>query len=281
MQRVDAHQHYWSIQRTDYGWLTPASGLLYRDYLPEELVPHLIQHDIARTILVQAAPSVEETWYMLGLYDKEPSVAGVVGWLDFESDHLEEEFQALREHPGFVGVRPMIQDLPNGWMLSDKVLRSFEYMAQQQFPVDLQLRPRLLEDAIQLLNRVPTLKAVIDHLAKPDMQEGELEPWADQMTQLAAYSGVMCKLSGMVPESEGETWTLQRIEPYARHVLNTFGPERVMYGSDWPVCLLSATYNEVIDLANTLLPSSWTDSQREAVFGGNALQFYEWKERIV
>lgn len=279
MEQVDAHQHYWSIGRKDYGWLTPESGLLYRDYLPAELKPHLSRHGITRTVLVQAAPSVEETLYMLGLYDQERTIAGVVGWLDFESDEFEVEFHRLQKHPGFVGVRPMIQDLPTGWLLDKRVMQRFRFLAEHEFPVDLQLRPRLLPDAVELLRQVPGLHAVIDHLAKPAMHHGGLEPWAGTMSELAAYPGVICKLSGMVAETAGQPWSLAQIEPYARHVLQLFGHERILFGSDWPVCLLSAAYDEVWELAHSLLPASWTAEQREAVFGRNAVHFYRLKER--
>lgn len=271
--RIDGHQHYWEPARDDYGWLMPDKGILYRDYLPQHLKPHLDEHRMARTIVVQAAPTVEETVYMLGLSERDPSIAGVVGWLDFEAPTFAEIFEKLRANPKFVGVRPMIQDLPEDWLLRPQVVAHMKLLEAEGFPVDLQLRPFLMDAAAALLEQVPKLRAVVDHIAKPEPGE-PVDQWALRMKRLADYPNVYCKISGLVPEVYGAAWSAEQIKPYVSAVLACFGPERVFFGSDWPVCLLSATYDQVVSLAESLLPDEWTEAQRDGFWGGNAAAFY-------
>jgi L-fuconolactonase len=271
---IDSHQHYWSVSRDDYGWLTTEQGILYRDYMPNDLRPELDRLGIRRTIAVQAAPTVEETHFLLGLSDADATIAGVVGWLDFESEGFEKQLNELQKHPKFVGVRPMIQDKPDDWILQRDVVANIRILERRQVPIDLQLRPRLMPAILELIRHVPKLYGVVDHLAKPDIWSGAWQPWAQQIEELAGYPHIMAKLSGMVPEKEGQLWTPEQIEPYAKHVIQAFGPKRIMFGSDWPVCLLSAQYEDVFRLVESLLPAEWNYEQRIDVFGRNAARFY-------
>ena len=272
--KIDAHQHYWVTSRTDYGWLKPTLGRIYADYMPEQLKPHLEKYGIEQSVIVQAAPTVEETEFLLQIADREPTVAGVVGWLDLEADGFEQEWHQLRANPKFIGIRPMIQDLPSDWIMKPHVIRHFELLAAAQFPVDLQANPRHLPYISELLERVPSLRAVVDHLAKPPISEGVLEPWGAYMRQIAAYPNTMCKLSGMVPEQLDAPWSGKAIRPFARSVVDAFGKQRVMFGSDWPVCLFSATYDQVVELFEYCLGEDWTEEEKTAVFGDNAARFY-------
>lgn len=274
MNIVDAHQHYWLTSRTDYGWLQPALGRIYADYMPEQLKPHLERFGIARTILVQAAPSVAETAFMLEIAEREETVAGVVGWLDFESDDFEAEWRRLRRHPKFVGLRPMIQDLPSDWLLRDAVVRHVGLLAEAGFPLDLQANPRHLPYIAQLLGRVPRLRGVIDHMAKPDKTPDDIPAWQAHMSAIAAYPGIMCKLSGMVPEQLDAPWSPADIRPRAEFVIRAFGKRRVMFGSDWPVCLFSATYEQVFALFASCLGDDWTEQEKADAYGRNAARFY-------
>ncbi|GAA3404091.1 amidohydrolase family protein [Paenibacillus hodogayensis] len=271
--RIDAHQHYWKPQRGDYGWLTPDTGVLYRDWLPEQLEPLLHSHGIARTVVVQAAPTVEETRYLLALSEAHSSIAGVVGWIDFESPHFASELERMRLHPRFVGLRPMIQDLPKDWMLREPVVRHMKVLEKERFPLDLQLRPHLLDSAARLMEQVPQLRAVIDHIAKPVYGQAFAE-WKAGIERLAAYPGMLCKLSGMVPEQGDTEWSSELWKPYAETIFAAFGPERIMFGSDWPVCLISASYDEVVETAASLLPSGWGAAELAGVWGLNAARFY-------
>ncbi len=274
--KIDAHQHYWLTARNDYGWLQPSSGRLYADYMPVHLKPLLAAHGISKSIIVQAAPTVAETEFMLDIASKEDSVAGVVGWLDLTSSDFEQTFQRLRKHPKFVGIRPMIQDLPSDWIVQEVVVRHLHLLANAGFPVDLQANPRHLPYILNVLEQIPHLHAVIDHLAKPAISEGikALEPWRTHMFQIAAYPNMMCKLSGMVPEKQDEGWTTEGIAIFASHAIQAFGKKKVMFSSDWPVCLLSATYEQVIDLFEACLPAEWNESDRMDIYGGNAVRFY-------
>ncbi|SFK95188.1 L-fuconolactonase [Paenibacillus sp. 1_12] len=276
--RIDAHQHYWIISRTDYGWLKPSLGRIYADYMPEHLKPWLERYDFQKTIVVQAAPTSEETEFLLSIAEREATIAGVVGWLDLESNTFEQQWDRFRSNPKFVGLRPMIQDLSSDWILGKTVIRHLKLLADAQFPVDLQANPRHLPYIAKLLEQVPDLRAVVDHLAKPPILEGIIEPWTSQMRQIASFPNVMCKLSGMVPEQLDAPWTQAAIQPYVDVVLNAFGKQRVMFGSDWPVCLFSATYPQVMDLIETSLGTSWTEEELAAVYGDNASRFYRLNE---
>lgn len=273
--RVDAHQHYWEPKRGDYGWLTPELDAMYRDFLPEQLEPILGKYRMNGSVAVQAAPTVEETKYLLALSDAHPSILGVVGWLDLESPGFAEHLAGMREHPKFVGIRPMIQDLPDDWLLRESVVGSMRILERQRFPIDLQLRPRLLDSAVKLMEQVPELTAVIDHLAKPDWGQSPIK-WQEAIRQLTDYPNILCKLSGMVPESKAR-WHVEAWKPYVAYIMDVFGPERVMFGSDWPVCLWSATYDQVYESLAGLLPGGPGDSGLDGLWGGNAARFYGLK----
>lgn len=274
MMYIDAHQHYWKPERGDYGWLTPETGILYADYMPEQLQENLQQYNFERTIVVQAAPTMEETEFMLSLYEKYDSIAGVVGWLDLDSIDFPKHYRRFRRHPGFIGFRPMIQDLPDSWLLRPTVMRHLRLIAADRFPIDLQLRPRLLPYMLEVMRAIPTLTAVVDHAAKPFIAEGVLEPWKSQMSELASYRNVMCKLSGLVTEADQSAWKPVHLLPYVHHVVEAFGTERILFGSDWPVCLTTCSYGEVIEALLAVLPAGLTPQQLDSLFGGNAIRFY-------
>lgn len=274
--RVDAHQHYWKLERGDYGWLTPDMGSLYRDYLPDDLSSLLSANHIARTIVVQAAPTVAETQFLLELCEQEATLAGVVGWLDLEADDFEQQFARLRKNRYFIGLRPMLQDLKDdSYILRPKVMRSLQMLDDEAFPLDLLIYPRHLPHIVSLLERIPGLRAVVDHLAKPDIAAGVLDPWRRDLARVAEYTGVYCKLSGMVTEARHGEWQMDEFVPYVHHVLDIFGTSRVMFGSDWPVCLLSADYGQTLDVLEATLPTGLNRHELERIFGLNAVEFYK------
>ncbi|MCR8636848.1 amidohydrolase family protein [Paenibacillus radicis (ex Xue et al. 2023)] len=273
--RIDAHQHYWITERGDYGWLTPDKGILFADYLPEQLDEQLQRYGFERTIVVQAAPTMEETEFMLSLYEKYDSIAGVVGWLDLDSPDFANHYTRFRKHKGFVGFRPMIQDLPDPWILRKTVMDNLQLVVKDEFPIDLQLRPRHLPYMLEALQAYPTLTAVVDHAAKPFIAEGILEPWKPHMTELAAYPNVMCKLSGLVTEADQAGWKHEDLAPYVEHVVQVFGTQRIMFGSDWPVCLTTCSYGEVYEALQKALPRELSAEEDEAIYGGNASRFYK------
>ncbi|MFD2612422.1 amidohydrolase family protein [Paenibacillus gansuensis] len=276
--KIDAHQHYWRISRGDYGWLTPETGVLYNDYMPEDLRKELDKHGFAASIVVQAAPTVEETDFLLSLCEREPTLAGAVGWLDLESSTFAEDLDRLLQSPYLLGIRPMLQDLDdNAYIVRERVLQSARILANRDVVLELLVKTQHLPYVVTLLEQTPGLRAVINHCAKPDIAGRVTEPWLEWMEAAGALPNVYCKLSGLVTEADHRHWTVDQITPYVREVCRIFGPERVMFGSDWPVCLLAASYEEVLHAALDTLPDDWTDQQKANVFGENARRFYKIK----
>ncbi|WP_310833239.1 amidohydrolase family protein [Paenibacillus pedocola] len=273
--RIDAHQHYWMINRGDYGWITTELPELYRDYMPVDLEPLLNQHELDGSIIVQAAPTIEETNFILSIADQTSSVLGVVGWLDlFAADHRE-HYARFQRNPKFKGFRIMIQDMPDATrILEPAFVEALQGYAAEGVPVDLLLTSQQMEPVLELLRQVPNLHGVIDHLAKPPIHKNELGPWSHYLKEMSAFPGIYCKLSGMVTEADPEGWKKEDFVPYIRRVLEQFGPQRVMFGSDWPVCLLAAEYDEVMDILLHALPDSWSEHELERLFGTNAKEFY-------
>ena len=275
--RIDAHHHYWEPRRGDYGWLDPGDPVLGRRFGPRDLAPCLRRHGIEATVLVQAAETVEETEYLLGIADATDSAA-VVGWVDFEKPEHRRHLERLARHPKFAGVRPMIQDIPDvDWMLRDDVQWAYEAVIDVDLAFDALGFPPHLEIFLTLFRRYPDLRVVIDHCMKPRIRDHRTEPaafhdWADRMSRLAEETSAVCKLSGLVTEA-GEDWTVADLRPFTDHVLSAFGPERVMWGSDWPVCLRRATYDAWWE-ASQVLTSHLDEAARDAVFGGTAARFY-------
>ncbi|MDQ6417964.1 amidohydrolase family protein [Paenibacillus sp. LHD-117] len=276
--RIDAHQHYWTMSRTDYGWITEELPLLYRDYLPEHLEAQLKKHKMDGTILVQAAPTLGETEYILTLADRTSSILGVVGWLDLFDPNHREQFDRFRQHPKFAGFRIMIQDMPDASrILENSFVEALREYAKRDVPVDLLVKSDQLDVLCELLDAVPGLRGVIDHIGKPRIAEQAFEPWAAQIERASKHPKIYCKLSGMVTEADHQTWKPEQFKPYIEHVLRVFGSERVMFGTDWPVCLLAASYDEVVDVLEGALPEEWGEQERANLFGDNAKTFYKLK----
>jgi L-fuconolactonase len=268
---VDAHQHFWQVDRGDYGWLTPELTALYRDFLPEDLEPILQQNGVDRTILVQAAPTVAETEFMLTLAGDNAFILGVVGWVDFANPRAADEIKRLSEHPKLVGLRPMIQDIDDDdWMLGEHLAPAFEAMIEHNLTFDALVLPQHLPQLRKLIKRHPALKVVIDHGAKPEISGGNFEDWAENMSDIARDSTAFCKLSGLINEA-GEHWSRRDLVPYIMHLLNTFGEDRLIWGSDWPVSTLTARYEIWLDLAYEFIQ---TDASKRKVFGLNAFRAY-------
>jgi L-fuconolactonase len=275
MEMIDAHQHYWHPRRGDYDWMPMDNATLARPYHPADLEPTLDRHGISRTVLVQAAATVQETEYMLGIADATPSVAAVVGWIDFETRRDRAHLERLASHPKFRGVRPMIQDIPDDdWMLREDIQWAYEALIDLDLTFDALGFPRHLENFYKILTRHREMRVVVDHCMKPQIRahsDESFAQWADGMRAIAEDTNACCKLSGIVTESDG--WTLERLRPYVAHVLDVFGPDRVMWGSDWPVCQLEATYDEWREAAETLT-DHLSETAKEAIFGGTAARFY-------
>jgi L-fuconolactonase len=278
MIKVDAHHHFWNPVRGDYHWMPKDHPVLSRPYGPKDLEPLIEAASIEKTILVQAAQSIAETEYLLGIADATPSVAAVVGWIDFENRDDLQQLERLKNHPKFAGVRPMIQDIADDeWMLRDDIQWAFSALVDLDLTFDALGFPRHLKNFLTIFERYPNLRAVVDHCMKPQIggvgaDDTGFDQWASGMARIARETGALCKLSGLVTEAQGD-WSPAMLRPYADQVLSEFGPDRVMWGSDWPVCLLKAGYGEWHQAATAMCGDS-TELDRVKVFGGTAAAFY-------
>jgi L-fuconolactonase len=274
--RIDSHQHFWKLERGDYGWISPDMKAIYRDFGPGDLEQHLSANGIDRTIVVQAAPTLQDTDFMLELADRSERIAGVVGWIDLTSPEFAEQYRRFKQHPKFVGFRVMIQAMDNAEdVLQPNIVEALRCFEQQDVPVDLLLKSNQFDAVLQLLELVPNLRGVIDHMAKPQIAEGQWEPWCSQMEKAAGYPKLYCKLSGMVTEADHLGWKPDDFVRYVQHTVKVFGTGRVMFGSDWPVCLLAASYSQVLEVLEQALPEGLSDEEKADVYGGNAVRFYK------
>lgn len=273
--RIDAHQHYWKVQRGDYDWMSaPAVAAIRRDFLPADLAPELARHRVDRTVVVQAAATVAETEYLLTLAASEPSIAGVVGWLDVDAPDFPAELARFEGRQELLGIRPMLQDLPDDrFLVRPRVLDHLRLLARAGKRLDLLVLPRHLPVVVEALERVPELRAVVDHCAKPDLRSGAQGPWREDLARVAEHPNVTCKLSGLVTEAPPGAANAV-FAPVVEHVLAVFGPDRVLFGSDWPVCTLSASYTRVVSVLGEILDGRIDDEFERALFGENAVRFY-------
>ncbi|WAP70447.1 amidohydrolase family protein [Jiella pelagia] len=276
LTKIDAHQHFWHPARGDYGWLPVNDPVLSRPYLPADLAPALEAANVSRTVLVQAAPTAFETEYLLGLADATDLVAGVVGWINFERPEEIDTLRRLAAHPKFLGLRPMIQDIADdGWMLRPEHDWAFRAICDLDLTFDALGFPRHIEYFSALLSRYPSMRVVLDHCLKPtitDESPESFDEWARGIARIASGTGAYCKLSGLVTEAKDD-WRREDLAYYSAHVLEVFGPDRVMWGSDWPVCRLRCEYETWHETALSLV-SHLSEADQARILGGTAEQFY-------
>lgn len=273
---LDAHQHFWKIDRGDYGWMSPDLKPLYRDFGPEDLAPLMAQAGITRTVLVQAAETEDETDFLLGIAAKTDFVAGVVGWLDMLSPDFPARLAHYAAQPKWLGLRPMLQEHDPALIADPRFRAALAEVARKDIPFDILTFPRHLPGMVDALHATPGLHAILDHISKPDMTKAIDPEWAAGIRALAAIPGLHCKISGMVTEA-GSDWTPGRIRSFLETVAAAFGPERLVFGSDWPVCTLAATHGQVVGLAQDLLSSLYGPEQMQAIMETNGLRFYRIK----
>ncbi|WP_299556067.1 amidohydrolase family protein [uncultured Tateyamaria sp.] len=271
--RIDSHHHLWTLSRGDYGWMSPEFTAIYRDFTPDDLAPHLRSAGITKTVVVQAADTVAETEFLLGLADQVDWIAGVVGWVDFEDPDVGKTLARLAQNPKFKGVRPMIQDIADDdWILSDRLDPAFDAISDMVLCFDALVLPRHLTRLARRLERHPDLACVIDHGAKPDLKSGDIEAWRTHIARIANTTQAFCKLSGLLTEARPGA-VLKELEPATRHLLDVFGPERLMFGSDWPVLDMASDYGTWVSMVETLLEDV-SDEQKAAIWGQNAIALY-------
>jgi len=270
---IDSHQHFWSVARNDYGWLTPELRGLYRDFGPVDLEPHLKAACIDATVLVQAAPTEAETRYLLDIANATSYVSAVVGWVDLAAPDAPDRIATLAVDGMLRGIRPMLQNLPDpAWILGKQLKPALKAMAELNLCFDALVKPVHLQPLLTFSGQNPDLRVVIDHGAKPDIRSGDMKVWARELRILAHESPVHCKLSGLVTEAHAD-WQTRDLEYCVHHIVECFGPDRIMWGSDWPVVELAGGYRRWHEAANDCLRELSID-ERAWIFGSNAARFY-------
>ena len=272
--RIDAHQHFWDPARFPYAWMPPPPSPLLRPFLPEDLAPLLEQNRFDGSVAVQAHTSLDETDWLLQLARDNPRVKGVVGWVDLQDPQLGTTLDRLQRDPKFRGVRhPVHDEADHAWLLRPAVLQGLRELARRKIPYDLLIRPPHLSLIPQLVEQVPDLRLVIDHIAKPRIAAQQMDPWSEDLATVARLPQVYCKLSGMITEADPVKWESAGLAPYVQHVVRCFNPDRLMFGSDWPVCLLAGSWKQVL-AAFTQAIGATPVGVRERILGLTAIEFY-------
>lgn len=274
---IDSHQHFWRYNRQRDGWITDEMSALRRDFLPADLIPQLCANGVEGSVAVQADQSEQETMFLLDLADRFPEILGVVGWVDLCADDLPDRLAHFSQFAKLRGFRHIVQaERDNRFMLWPKFVAGIAAFEQFHFTYDILIYPRQLPAAIGLIQKFPSQAFVIDHIAKPAIRTRAISPWAEQMRALAEHPHVYCKLSGLITEADWRNWSESDIRPYLDVVVEAFGPDRLMFGSDWPVCLLAGTYQSVKSLIVNYI-RELPARQQENILGLNAIRFYGLK----
>ncbi len=272
--KIDAHQHFWQYTPEEYGWIGPQMALLQQDHLPGDLAPLLQTTGLDGTVAVQARQSLEETAWLLALSDQHPIIKGVVGWVDLCSPDIQAQLERFCVHPRFRGVRHVVQDeIDDRFMLRSDFGQGIATLRDYGLTYDILIYPRHLAVARELVAQFPDQPFVLDHLAKPPIRDGLISPWDQEIRHLAALPNVTCKISGMVTEANPDRWQPADLWPYMDTVFEAFGAQRIMFGSDWPVCKVAATYPQVVEIVSDYVDKLSEDEQA-AVWGDTAAQFY-------
>ncbi|WP_425236875.1 amidohydrolase family protein [Ulvibacterium sp.] len=274
---IDSHQHFWKYEPVKHSWIDENMSAIRRDFMPSNLKKTYDENDVDGCVAVQADQTLEETNFLLGLAKEHSFIKGIVGWVDLRSDDVDKTLEEYKEHEKVKGFRHIVQGEPDhNFLLRADFLRGISFLEKYDYVYDILIFPHQLGAALEFVKRFPHQKFVIDHIAKPYIKDGFYEGWSVLMTEMAKYENVHCKLSGMVTESGYTSWTPQQITPYMDLVLEAFGPSKLMYGSDWPVCLVAGTYGQVKKLVTDFI-SKLSPTEQEAIMGLNAIQFYNLK----
>jgi L-fuconolactonase len=274
---IDSHQHFWTYNPARHGWIDDNMGVLKRDFLPEELAGELDAAKIGASIAVQADQSEQETLFLLDLATRSRSIAGVVGWIDLASPAIDERLRFFSQFEKLCGFRHVVQSEPDDrFVVQPDFMRGISRLQEFGFTYDILIYPRQLPAAIELVGKFPGQRFVVDHLAKPEIKTKNIATWARHLGDIARSANVYCKLSGLVTEADWRRWTPTDFDPYLEVVFEAFGADRLMFGSDWPVCLLAASYQQVKQIVEEYLDRK-APTEREKIFGANAIRFYDLK----
>jgi L-fuconolactonase len=279
--RIDSHHHIWDLSVRAQSWMKGDEVKpISRTILMDELEPELEKSNIDYTVIVQTVENPDETPEFLNLSLSHPKICAVVGWLDLESKDVIPQLEKYLSHPGgknLVSIRDMAQDKadPN-WLMRDDVIKNIHRIADAGLTFDILTRPPQLAAAVEMVKRSPNNTFVLDHISKPYIGKGEMQPWADQITEMASHENVSVKVSGLFTEANWDSWSNQSFKPYLDHILNTFTPSRMMFGSDWPVCLLAATYSQTVDLMEEFT-KEFSKAEQESFWSGTVKRSYRLK----
>jgi L-fuconolactonase len=272
--KIDAHQHFWIYNQKDFGWIDESMAAIRRNFLPEDLQPELKANAFDGSVVVQTCQTLEETRWLLELAEHNPSILGVVGWADLRSPDIQSQLATLTRNPKLVGLRHIVQSEPDDrFLLQPDFLRGISALEEFGLAYDILIYPKHLPVATECVQRFLRQRFILDHLAKPPIKSGEISSWAKGIRALAASPNVFCKLSGLVTEADWQHWTPEHITPYLDVAFESFGAERLMIGSDWPVCLVAATYTRAVKIVTDYVSRLSPESQA-AVLGGNAARFW-------
>ena len=272
--RIDAHQHLWIYNKKDYGWISDGLSKIRRNFEPGDLYAELKANGLDGSIAVQARQSLAETEWLLNLADKYDFIKGVVGWVDLRSDQLESQLEKFSKNKKFAGVRHVVQDEPNDqFVLEEDFLEGISLLARYELTYDILVFEHQMPASIKMVEKFPEQKFVVDHMAKPLIKKGILHPWKENIETIAGFKNVHCKLSGMITEANWSDWSTRDFTKYLDVVFESFGPDRLMFGSDWPVCKLAGSYADTVSLVEKYI-SGLPEKSRRSVMGENALDFY-------
>ena len=270
---IDAHNHFWVFDPVRDSWITEDMLAIRRDFLPQDFKSILDQNGIQGTVAVQADQSLAETLFLLQLASEYDWIKGVVGWVDFQSDDVFAQIQQFIDEPKLKGFRHIAQAEGNDFLVSPPFLQGIAALNKTDYTYDILIYPPQLPAAIKLVRQFPAQKFVLDHIAKPYIKEGKLKSWKADIKALAKYENVYGKISGMITEADWKTWTEEDLIPYIDVVVEAFGTDRLMYGSDFPVCLVAASYGQVLGIVEKYF-STFSEDEQDKIFGLNAIEFY-------
>jgi L-fuconolactonase len=275
--RIDAHQHFWKYKKQTHVWIDETMVSIQKDFLPEDLKPHLLTHNIIGCVAVQTAQTELETEFLLNLAEKNSMIKGVVGWVNLQSKLIEMQLEKYAENTNLKGFRHILQAESADFMLQQSFIRGLKALEKHKFTYDILIYPEQLPFALKIAKQCESQYFVLDHFAKPSIKTGAIKQWEKDLRKLAKMDHVFCKISGLITEANWQNWTLETLRPYLDVAFESFGPDRLMFGSDWPVCLLAGQYTEVIHAIESYI-ESFSASEKAKIMGENAIRFYKLSE---
>jgi len=271
---IDSHQHFWKYEPVKHSWIDDNMSVIRKNFLPSDLAKVYQENGINGCIAVQADQTLEETDFLIDLASSNDYIKGIVGWVDLRSENIEEALEKYSKHNIVKGFRHVVQEeSDHNFLLRPNFLRGISLLERYNFTYDILVFPHQLGAVLEFVKQFPKQKFVIDHIAKPYIKDGFFEGWASQMKLISKQENVYCKMSGMITEADYNTWTLEQLNPYMDLILNVFGSNRIMFGSDWPVCLVAGNYKQVKEIVTNFIVKL-SDSEQRGIMGNNAINFY-------